>query len=115
MSTNWEQEESKRLHDKMMFDIALQLHLWKCELEYRAKCFPEGSCVPWLADDCCSTERIVRKLREIGFKVKRIVDEEPWPGEVHKWVETTSGIVVYVNSEYTFGLVASSKVQSKRR
>ena len=31
------------------------------------------------------------------------MDEEPWPGEKHQWVETTSGVIVYVGDEGLFG------------
>lgn len=87
------------------YDIALQKHLRKCELDYHishANCAVE---VSWLAGFCDSVQSISAYLRSIGYKIKRIVDEEPWPGEVHQWVETTNGLIVYVNSN---GLIAKA-------
>ena len=45
---------------------------------------------------------------KISIKIKRIVDDEPMPGEVMRWVETTSGIIVYANDKYSRGLVAGA-------
>lgn len=82
----------------------------KCEMEYRAKMLLKGSCVDWLAVYCDSLSDIAEFLRGIGFKIREIVDDEPWPGEVHKWVITTSGIIVYQNNEYLRGFMASSRI-----
>lgn len=92
------------------FNAGLQRHLMKCELEYRAKMLPKGSCVGWLAEHCETTQQIAEFLREIGFKIARIIDEETClPGEYHRWVVTTNGIVVYANNQYLHGFIASSK------
>lgn len=80
------------------FYSELQAHLWKCEIEFTADRYPHGHKIEWLSEFCTSTESIAQFLRSIGFKIKEILDEEPWPGEVHQWVVTTSGIVVYVNT-----------------
>lgn len=90
--------DAKKMKEGLEFEIALQKHLWKCELEYRAKMLTCASTVEWLAPFCNSTADIASFLRDIGFKIAKIVDEEPWPGLKHQWVVTTSGIIVYVNS-----------------
>ena len=87
------------------FEQRLSKHLQKCEIEFCAK-EPHGHCVDWLAEYCDTVEHIALKLRELGFKIKRKVDEEPWAGEIHHWVETSSGIIVYVNTPGVRGLVA---------
>lgn len=91
------------------FNAGLQKHLMKCELEYRAKMLPKGSCVDWLGAQCESVEDIARYLKSLGFKIRKIVDEETCcKGEYHRWVVTTSGIVVYVNAGNLFGFVAKA-------
>lgn len=93
------------------FNMELQKHLRKCELEYRAKNMPQGSNVPWLAPYCGSVQEIARFLRDLGFKIASIIDEEPFPGGFHRWVVTTSGIIVYANTPkgLSDGLVAGTK------
>ena len=89
--------------EKIMVDERkLQLYLKKCELEYRAKHSQNAECLDWLAPYCGTVEEIARFLRDLGFRIKNIVDEEPWPGEKHQWVETTSGILVYVGTDGLF-------------
>lgn len=89
------------------FNSGLQRHLMKCELEYRANMLPSGSCVDWLSEHCGSTNEIAGFLREIGFRIRAIVDEETClPGEYHRWVITTNGVCVYVNDRYLRGFVA---------
>lgn len=85
-----------------MSEEKLFLYLRKCELQYRADHMEHGGCLDWLAPHCGSVADIADFLRELGFKVKEIVDEEPWPGEKHRWVVTTSGIVVYVGEDGFF-------------
>lgn len=85
------------------YEVNLQKHLQKCELEYHAKHSTGPVEVEWLKGACGSVECIADFLRSIGCKVKRVVDEEPCPGEIHQWVETTNGLIVYANSN---GLVA---------
>ena len=86
----------------MVDERKLQLYLKKCELEYRAKHSQNAECLDWLAPYCGTVEEIARFLRDLGFRIKNIVDEEPWPGEKHQWVETTSGILVYVGTDGFF-------------
>ena len=86
-------------------EAKLQKFLLKCELEYRAKHSQQASCLDWLAPHCGS----VTEMRELGFKIKNIVDEEPWPGEKHQWVETTAGVIVYVGNEGLFYMGAKKK------
>ena len=94
--------------EKIMVDERkLQLYLKKCELEYRAKHSQNAECLDWLAPYCGTVEEIARFLRDLGFRIKNIVDEESWPGEKHQWVETTSGILVYVGTD---GLFAKIKI-----
>ena len=66
--------------EKIMVDERkLQLYLKKCELEYRAKHSQNAECLDWLAPYCGTVE----------------------------WVETTSGILVYVGTD---GLFAKIKI-----
>lgn len=89
-----------------MDERKLRNYLLKCELQYRADHQDKADCLDWLAPYCGSVEEIQRFLREIGFRIKSVVNEEPWPGEIHQWVITTSGIIVYVNNNYINGLFA---------
>ena len=95
--------------DPKEFNADLQRYLMKCELEYRAKMIPGASCVDWLGEYCNSVEDISRYLRAIGFKIRRIVDEKDAVGDTYRWVETTNGVIVYVNDGGLFGLVAAAK------
>lgn len=92
-----------------MDEQKLRNYLLKCELQYRAKHQEEGGCLEWLAPYCGSVKEIERFLREIGFRIKRIVDEEAWPGEVHQWVVTRSGVIVYVNRNGLNGFFAKEQ------
>ena len=94
------------------FTIALEKHLNKCELEFRAKQLPKGSNVEWLVPHCNSTQEIAEHLRYLGFKIREIVDEEDCAGELHQWVVTTSGIIVHVNSEWSSGFMAADARRS---
>ena len=89
-------------------EAKLQKFLLKCELEYRAKHSQQASCLDWLAPYCGSVNEIQRFLRGIGFRIKEVMDEEPWPEEVHQWVITTSGVIVYVNTDSSEGLFAKA-------
>lgn len=88
------------------FEAELQRYLWKCELEFRAREAAWGTCVEWLESMCENTELIAQGLRNLGFRIRRIVDEQDSGGEWHRWVETTNGVVVFVNTENLRGLVA---------
>ena len=90
-------------------EAKLQKFLLKCELEYRAKHSQQAACLDWLAPHCRSVTEIAQFLRELGFKIKNIVDEEPWPGEKHQWVETTAGVIVYVGDDGLFGMSGNRK------
>lgn len=95
--------------DQKEFNVGLQRHLMKCELEYRAQVLPKGSTVDWLAPHCGSTKEIAEFLRSIGFRIGRIVDEETCvPGDFHRWVITTNGVCVYVNEPYLTGFIAKA-------
>ena len=88
------------------FNRVLQKHLWKSELECRAKQLPRGSCVDWLAAECSTPQHIATFLRSLGFRILEIVDFSD-AGEKYQWVETTSGIIVFANSVGVSGLVAA--------
>lgn len=86
----------------------LKNYLMKCEIQYRADHAEGGSYLDWLAPHCGNVKEIQRFLREIGFYIKEVVDEEPWPGEMHQWVITTSGVIVYVNTDSSKGLFSKA-------
>lgn len=85
----------------MQKDEGLQRYLMRCEIEYVAA--HGGGCIDWLAAECDTPQRAASFLRQLGFRIRKIVDEEPWPGEEHRWAETTGGILVFAGSG---GLVA---------
>lgn len=89
---------------------ALHRHLQKCEIEYIAEHSEGGGTIDWLAPYCGTVEQIAVFLRGIGFRIKTIVDEEPYPGEEHRWAETTSGVLVYANHGGVDGLVSKPRV-----
>ena len=80
------------------FEIEVQKHLRREELKYRAQKKPKGSYCGWLARSCGSVDDIVAMLRWLGFRIKEVVECDG-----AKWVETTSGVIVYAGTE---GLVA---------
>lgn len=86
-----------------MTDQKLDLYLRKCELQWRSDHTDGIACVDWLAPHCSSVEEIAAYLRELGFRIHRIVDKDKSWGE-GEWVVTTSGVIVYVNDEYCHGL-----------
>ena len=97
---------------KQEFDEGLQRHLWRCELQYRMENLPHGSCVDWLAPHCDNVQEIARFLRDLGFRLKETVSETDCEGVKYGWVTTTSGLVVYENTE---GLVAmAAEMQNNR-
>ena len=93
---------------KISFDEGLRRHLWKSELEYRAEHIRGGCCVDWLWPMCDSTNTIAAFLRDLGFRIYRIVDEVDCVGDRMQWVETTSGIIVWVNKEDLRGFMCRS-------
>lgn len=90
-----------------MDEQKLDLYLKKCELQYRADHTEHGDCLDWLAPHCGDVKQVASFLRSLGFRIKEIVDEEPWQGEAYRWVETTSGVLVYAGTD---GLFSKRKV-----
>lgn len=89
------------------FDIRLNRHLKKCEIEFAARESKSGRCIPWLAGYCDNTEQICCFLRGLGFHIKTVA--ESTSSDDSAWVETTSGILVFVNSSRVKGLVAQNR------
>lgn len=77
------------------FELALDRHLKREELLFRAKHKPGGSKVDWLAPSCGSVEAIVDNLRYLGFRIKTIDDGPDTP----TMVVTTSGVIVFVGDD----------------
>lgn len=98
----------KAKEETKVFQEDLEKHLRKCELEYRAATLPKGCCVDWLEPFCGSTREIAEYLRYLGFKIREIVDEIDCSATEHRHVETTSGIIIWVNGEYTRGFMCRS-------
>ncbi len=92
-----------------MNERKLQNYLMKCELQYRADHMDRASTLDWLAPHCESLEEIQRFLKEIGFRIKEVIDEMDCNGEPFRWVTTTSGVIVYVNSKDIKGLFVKAK------
>ena len=88
-----------------IFQEGLERYLRKCELEYRAKWLPGGSCVEWLEPYCGSTGEIVGFLRDLGFRIRRVVDEETTFGDRHQWVVASGDVIVFVNTPWAKGFV----------
>ena len=74
-------------------------HLMKCELQFRVESLDDEECdnVEWLVPFCGSANELRIFLQLIGFRIKEVVDEEEM-----KWVETTSGVLVYVGGDGMF-------------
>lgn len=53
-------------------------------------------------------KHIAETLRELGFRIKEIMDDVDAAGERMRWVVTTSGIIVYVNDNDCRGLIAKA-------
>lgn len=87
----------------MVDETKLTAYLKKCELQYRADHTDGADTLDWLAPYCGSVQEIAGFLRSLGFRIAAIMDEEPWPGEKHQWVVTTSGVVVYAGKNGLFG------------
>ena len=77
------------------FNLALDKHLKREELLFRAKHCPKGSRVDWLVPSCGSQEDLVDMLRWLGFRIKEI-DICP---ETPPMVITTSGVIVFVGDD----------------
>lgn len=87
------------------FEEALQAHLRKCELDFYVKYYKGCAEIPWLAEHCNSVAEIADYLRCLGYRIKNIVDEADTRGDVFRWVETTNGLLVYVNTRAMKGLI----------
>ena len=97
--------EGKKMKEKD-FDIAMEKHLRREELLFRAKNKPNGSNVSWLAPSCDSLDDIVSMLRWLQFRIKEVCDDIDYSGHEMRCVETTSGVIVWVNSELSRGFVS---------
>ncbi len=93
---------------KTVDEAALEKYLRKCELQYRADNSTYGGCLAWLAPHCDTLEDIAAYLRELGFKIKEIMNEEDSFGESFRWVKTTSGVIVYQNEGTLKGCFAKA-------
>ena len=89
-------------------DLELEKFLKRQELIFIAKNYPRGKTVDWLAPCCENLDELIDTLRWLGFKIKNITDDQSdlYPENRFQMVETTSGVLVYVNSQHTKGLVA---------
>jgi hypothetical protein len=76
----------------------LDCYLKKCELQYRADHTEGADALDWLAPYCDTLKEIVTYLRELGFRIKEVVDDDSDLGSF-KWVTTTAGVIVYQNVE----------------
>ena len=85
-------------------------HLMKCELQFRVESLDDEECdkVEWLAPFCGSANGLRIFLQLIGFRIKEVVDEEEM-----KWVETTSGVLVYVGGDGMFTKSARRREREK--
>lgn len=85
----------------MVNEAKLNSYLKKCELQYRADHLDPGcsDTLDWLAPHCGSVSEIAAYLRSLGFRIAEQIDEEPWPGERHQWVVTTSLVIQCVETE----------------
>ena len=50
-----------------------------------------------------TAKQTTRFLRDIGFRVKEVVDDVDCAGDRHSWVVTTSGVVVYADGSGLVG------------
>lgn len=91
-------------------DEDVRRHLMKCELQFRVKSLDdeEWDEVEWLVPFCGSTNKLRIFLQLIGFQIKEVVDEEEM-----KWVETTSGVLVYVGGNGMFTKSARRREREK--
>lgn len=96
----------------MVDESKLDRYLKKCELQYRADHLDPGSAdtLDWLAPYCGSVSEIAAFLRSLGFRIAEMIDEEPWPGEKHQWVTTTSKVLVYAGTNGMFAKQVGKKL-----
>lgn len=91
-------------------DEDVRKHLMKYELQFRMESLTDGEWdrVEWLAPFCDSTDKLMDFLKAIGFRIKEVVDDEEM-----KWVETTSGVLVYVGGDGMFTKSARRREREK--
>ena len=91
-------------------DEDVRKHLMKCELQFRVESLDdeEWDEVEWLAPFCDSTDKLKIFLQSIGFRIKEVVDEKEM-----KWVETTSGVLVYAGGDGMFTKSARRREREK--
>lgn len=85
----------------------LALYLKKCELQYRVDHTEGAFALEWLKPHTKSVEDIAVFLRQLGFRIKEIVDYAS-SEEMLCWVETTSGVIVYQDNFEVQGLAAKA-------
>lgn len=95
--------KTKKAVTLMVDETALQNYLLKCELQYRADHADGVERVGWLMEYTRTGKQTARFLRDIGFRVKEIVDDVDCAGKHHCWVVTTSGVVVYADGSGLIG------------
>ena len=98
--------KTKKAVTLMVDETALQNYLLKCELQYRADHADGVERVGWLMEYTRTVKQTARFLRDIGFRVKEVVDDVDCAGERHCWVVTTSGVVVYADGSGLIGKAA---------
>ena len=91
-------------------DEDVRRHLMRCELQFRMENLDDEECdeVEWLAPFCGSANELRIFLRLIGFQIKEVMDEKEM-----KWVETTSGVLVYVGGDGMFTKSARRREREK--
>ena len=91
-------------------DEDVRKHLMKCELQFRMENLEDGEWdrAEWLVPFCDSTDKLMDFLKAIGFRIKEVVDDEEM-----KWVETTSGVLVYVGGDGMFTKSARRREREK--
>ena len=75
----------------------LEGYLHKQEIQWIAANVPGGDFIDWLVPHCGAVDDLAEYLREIGFRVKRIVDDTDCGGNRIQYVVTTSGVIVYAD------------------
>ena len=75
----------------------LEAYLRKQEIQWISNNVHGGACIEWLALHCGTVKDISEYIRELGFRVKRIVDDADCDGNRMQYVVTTSGVIVYAD------------------
>ena len=87
------------------FDEKLQQHLWKAELDYRAKHQKEPCCIEWLAPHCNHLSQLYRFLRSLGYRDLQMISDRDTVGDKVEWVQTKH-FCVYTNTMHSQGFFA---------